>query len=295
MNVLFETESGCHVFQLPPSNPMLAASWEGHHIWSGGVRVVQEQSPSSSLLLSVQLFESDTRELFGQCPMDHPDALRRATDSSRCFVVKVVQGSQFAFVGLMFDKSNDGSQFGAVVADTQRAKERHEAALREASQQEAQPMYASTAFASSGVRDRGGPLLRLELGGKLQSGSSTSSSLQAASVSLSCPPKASGSSRRVQSTPTQPPPSSTPTFSTTNVSSSPSSTSSARPPPPSSTAAAALPQPATAKSTATTTSSAGGGDALDALLGGASTAQRETSSSSSVPPPKRNTLDELFL
>lgn len=70
----------------------------------------------------VELYDSDTNELFGMCPLqDDPQAAARsfqvATDSSRCFVIRVEQQNEFAYIGLNFAEKLDALKFCRAVLE----------------------------------------------------------------------------------------------------------------------------------------------------------------------------------
>ncbi|CAK9059299.1 unnamed protein product [Durusdinium trenchii] len=105
------------VYKVPP-----AASASGHKasdwqeaIWRGNLRIVARGTE-----LSIRLLDSSSGNLFAQCVI--PDGLyehyvERVVDSSRYWVLKIVNGPRHAFIGFGFSERNDAFDFNACLAD----------------------------------------------------------------------------------------------------------------------------------------------------------------------------------
>lgn len=121
--ILFEF-APCHVFRLPPFGYLSSATWEGGHIWSGTVRLVRQLHHDDAPTHAIDLLVTDGLTLFGRCPLkDGPSAqsasssFQVASDSSRCFVVRVEQGEQYAYLGLNFEEKADAFKFCTAVIE----------------------------------------------------------------------------------------------------------------------------------------------------------------------------------
>eukprot|EP00930_Biecheleria_cincta_P072760 TRINITY_DN60108_c0_g1_i1.p1 TRINITY_DN60108_c0_g1~~TRINITY_DN60108_c0_g1_i1.p1 ORF type:complete len:244 (-),score=58.69 TRINITY_DN60108_c0_g1_i1:19-750(-) len=105
------------VYQVPP-----AASAEGHKagdwkeaIWHGNVRVIGKGKD-----LSIRLMNNGTGELFAQCVIpngEYEKYCERVLDSSRYWVLKIVNGHRHAFIGFGFSDRNDAFDFSACLTD----------------------------------------------------------------------------------------------------------------------------------------------------------------------------------
>jgi hypothetical protein len=128
-NVLFETPS-VHVFRLPSTNSLVSEEWEGKHIWTGMLRVVVNQAiPGTSGGVdssSIDLVDTATGALFGRCPLstdakqEQDQCVQSATDSSRCFVLRIVKGQQHAYIGLNFPERSDAYKFSTALTERHR-------------------------------------------------------------------------------------------------------------------------------------------------------------------------------
>ncbi|CAJ1344204.1 unnamed protein product [Effrenium voratum] len=105
------------VYQVPP-----AASASGHKasdwkeaIWRGNVRVVARGKE-----VSIRLLDSGSGNLFAQCVIpnaQYDSYVERVVDSSRYWVLKIVNGQRHAFIGFGFSDRNDAFDFNACLAD----------------------------------------------------------------------------------------------------------------------------------------------------------------------------------
>lgn len=110
----------CHVFRVPQGDMLKSETWEGHHIWTGAIQVVNRANGDGA----VQLIDGD--KLFGECPLyddpDGPKSLQQATDSRRCFVLRIEQGDQFAYLGINFEDRTVAFNFQSAVLDRNKHK-----------------------------------------------------------------------------------------------------------------------------------------------------------------------------
>lgn len=117
--VLFHCDV-CHVFRLPPTNFLVSERWEGNHIWSGSIQVTRKMRSMSHADHFIELWDRTSNELFGQCPLRDDvggAAFQTATDSSRCFVIRIEQGDQFALLGINFEHNTDAFRFCTTVVE----------------------------------------------------------------------------------------------------------------------------------------------------------------------------------
>jgi hypothetical protein len=106
----------CHVFRLPPANLLRSSDWEGKHIWSGSVNLVRLRRTPVSFEHRIDLVDA-SGQLFGSCPLLDESSFQMATDSSRCFVIKISDGDRHAYIGLMFDDRLDALHFRTAVLE----------------------------------------------------------------------------------------------------------------------------------------------------------------------------------
>lgn len=111
---LFEAPE-CHVFRLPASDILKSEKWEGNHIWTGAIEVVRRNGNCE-----LRLFESASNTTFGVCPLADeeekgPQSVQQASDSTRCFVVRVEQGTQFAYLGINFQDRSHAFNFNSAI------------------------------------------------------------------------------------------------------------------------------------------------------------------------------------
>ncbi|RKO98047.1 hypothetical protein CXG81DRAFT_12177 [Caulochytrium protostelioides] len=107
-----------NIYSIPPlvsSRGYRASDWPPEaHIWTGRLRVL-----ISGAQATIALEDAATGELFASCPYDGPRAVEPVTDSSRYFVIRVVNTatSQRAFLGLGFDDRSDAFDLNVVLQD----------------------------------------------------------------------------------------------------------------------------------------------------------------------------------
>ncbi|CUG90590.1 Hypothetical protein, putative [Bodo saltans] len=200
----------CHVFRLPPTGYLSSVLWEGGHIWSGKIRVVRKYSESGTALPThtVHLLELGSDAVFAVCPLKDEaqhagGSFQVANDSSRCFVLRVEQGDQHAYLGINFEEKADAFRFCTAVVE--RNKRLH---LFAQPQEDAVTRYGGSH--SNELRAEG--KIEVDLHGKWAQPSSSGavhSASSASGFSLDNIPRASSHSRRVGSSTQQqqqPPP-----------------------------------------------------------------------------------------
>jgi hypothetical protein len=205
--VLFEFQP-CHVFRLPPTGYLSSALWEGGHIWSGKVRVVRRYAqdgislPTHSVDLLENINDQGTTTVFAVCPLkdDAPSSscsFQVANDSSRCFVLRVEQGDQHAYLGINFEEKADAFRFCTAIVE--RNKRLHLLAhSSNVAQQDAITRYAGSH--ANELRAEG--KIEIDLLGKLATSTpnviSTATTAGRSEFSLDNVPRGAGGNRRVR-------------------------------------------------------------------------------------------------
>jgi len=92
-------------------------SWEGNHLWMGRLRVL-----ASGKNAKIVLDDPKTMNVFAECPLDHPNAVERVIDSSRYFVLRVVNGTRHAFIGIGFRDRNQSFNFNVSIQESQKIR-----------------------------------------------------------------------------------------------------------------------------------------------------------------------------
>lgn len=119
----FERQHACiqnvNVFKIPPlqqAQGYICAQWEGNQMWSGRLRVLQKGSEAR-----IVLDDPNTGKEFAVCPLNHPNAVERAVDSSRYFVLRVVNGERHAFIGIGMKERNEAFDFNVAMKEAIKA------------------------------------------------------------------------------------------------------------------------------------------------------------------------------
>mmetsp|Transcript_24785 Transcript_24785/g.56023 ORF Transcript_24785/g.56023 Transcript_24785/m.56023 type:complete len:231 (+) Transcript_24785:44-736(+) len=105
------------VYQVPPATSAAghqAGEWK-EAIWRGNLRISARGKE-----LTIRLLDRDTNKLFAQCVIpdgEHEKFVERVVDSSRYWVMKIVNGQRHAFIGFGFSERNDAFDFNACLAD----------------------------------------------------------------------------------------------------------------------------------------------------------------------------------
>mmetsp|Transcript_86781 Transcript_86781/g.241515 ORF Transcript_86781/g.241515 Transcript_86781/m.241515 type:complete len:240 (+) Transcript_86781:90-809(+) len=105
------------VYRIPP-----AAGADGHRagdwqeaIWKGSVRVIGRGKD-----LTIKLLDNSSGSLFAQCVIpngEHEKFVERVVDSSRYWVLKIVNGARHAFIGFGFSDRSDAFDFNVCLQD----------------------------------------------------------------------------------------------------------------------------------------------------------------------------------
>lgn len=135
------TVASVNVFKVPPlvqADGYRCTGWEGNQLWSGRIRVLLKGSQARIVLDDVS-----NGKVFAEAPLDHPNAVEAVVDSSRYFVLRVVQGQRHAFIGVGFVERNDAFDFKLQCTEAKRAAADFEAQKNEP--QTAQPIASSGA------------------------------------------------------------------------------------------------------------------------------------------------------
>lgn len=118
----------CYVYRLPPrtsSAGYKAAEWGDMEafLWKGRIRILEigkDSVPSNLTKCFVRLEDSDTGELFANCPYGTDGkAVEPVLDSSRYYVIRVEDSStgQRAFLGMGFPDRSDSFDFNVALQD----------------------------------------------------------------------------------------------------------------------------------------------------------------------------------
>ncbi|CAE7036052.1 NECAP2 [Symbiodinium natans] len=105
------------VYQVPPATSASghrAADWK-EAIWRGHVRII-----ARGKTLTIRLLDNGSDNLFAQCVIpngDYDQFVERVVDSSRYWVLKIVNGPRHAFIGFGFSDRSDAFDFNACLAD----------------------------------------------------------------------------------------------------------------------------------------------------------------------------------
>ncbi|CAE7771272.1 NECAP1 [Symbiodinium microadriaticum] len=105
------------VYQVPPATSATghrAADWK-EAIWRGNVRIV-----AHGKTMTIRLLDTGSETLFAQCVIpngEYEQYVERVVDSSRYWVLKIVNGARHAFIGFGFSDRGDAFDFNACLAD----------------------------------------------------------------------------------------------------------------------------------------------------------------------------------
>nr|CEL66648.1 TPA: Adaptin ear-binding coat-associated protein 2 (NECAP-2) isoform 2 family protein [Neospora caninum Liverpool] len=110
------------VYKIPPRTPQghRAENWKDV-LWTGKLQVA-----SKGRKCSIRLVDRQTGNLFAACPLPekHEEAVERAVDSSRYFVVRLDNGKgRRAYVGVSFADRNDAFDFTCALNDEERRRQ----------------------------------------------------------------------------------------------------------------------------------------------------------------------------
>jgi hypothetical protein len=105
------------MYKIGPRPPQgyIAGDWkETDFIWKGRVRIMEK-----GMKCEIRLEDPATGKLFVSCPVDDQldKAVERVVDSSRYFVLRVINGDRQAYLGLGFQERNDAFEFNVALED----------------------------------------------------------------------------------------------------------------------------------------------------------------------------------
>jgi hypothetical protein len=113
-----------NVFKIPPLNQAegyRCTGWESGHMFTGRIRVLVKGKSAR-----VVIDDPSTGKLFAEAPLDHPNALEPVRDSSRYFVLRIVQGTRHAFIGIGFAERNEAFDFKLACTEAKKASDEFE-------------------------------------------------------------------------------------------------------------------------------------------------------------------------
>lgn len=122
--------NGCRVFKLPPRPPTgyKAEEWGSNLIWTGTCKVISRGETGC-----IRLEDPVTGEKFAETPISGDGVgtsgiVQPVTDSSRFFVLKVVEDGNSAFIGIGFDERTQAFDFNVAISDFRTQSQRITAA-----------------------------------------------------------------------------------------------------------------------------------------------------------------------
>ena len=130
-----------NVFRVPAlkqADGYRCTGWEGNQCWAGRIRVLVKGNKPR-----IVLDDTQTGNIFAEAPLDHPNAIEPVLDSSRYFVIRVVQGTRHAFIGVGFDERNDAFDFKLQCSEAVKAAQEYE-------RQQSAPQTGPVPITSSG-------------------------------------------------------------------------------------------------------------------------------------------------
>lgn len=124
----FERQLCCvpnvNVFKIPPLNQAegyRCTGWEGNQLWSGRLRVLVKGQNAR-----IVLDDANTLQVFAECPLNDEHAVDRVLDSSRYFVLRVVNGTRHAFIGMGMKERNEAFDFNVSIDEARRTVKEYE-------------------------------------------------------------------------------------------------------------------------------------------------------------------------
>ncbi|KAK9458140.1 adaptin ear-binding coat-associated protein 1 NECAP-1 [Dipodascopsis uninucleata] len=118
------------VYQIPPlrsSKGYRAAEWSvDNPLWRGRMRILEISPTTSSrsgsyLKCEIRLEDVDTGELFACAPyFENGKGVEQVLDSTRFFVIRVVDGNRHAYLGMGFQERSDAFDFNIALQDFKR-------------------------------------------------------------------------------------------------------------------------------------------------------------------------------
>ncbi|DAZ95776.1 TPA: hypothetical protein N0F65_010278 [Lagenidium giganteum] len=123
----------CFVFKIPPQISAAghrADSWPKDPNWTGRLVITSVDDQAT-----IELRDPSNGSLFAACPIkkDGPPAVQKVVDSSRYFVLRVVdqKSGRHAFIGIAFENRSDAFDFNVAIDDHQKELSREQAAAEE--------------------------------------------------------------------------------------------------------------------------------------------------------------------
>jgi len=111
----------CYCYKLPPRPAATAykcSDWGlDKPMWTGRCRVL-----SKGQQCTILLEDNNTGDVFGTCPVgeDRSKSVEAVSDSSRYFVIRIVNGTQHAFIGIGFAQRSESFDFNVAIQDHQK-------------------------------------------------------------------------------------------------------------------------------------------------------------------------------
>ena len=114
---MVNTIEKCFAFRIPPQSSATghrAEDWPRDPAWSGKMVI-----SSKGDILYIKLLEIPSNKVFAVCPIERngTQAVQKVTDSSRYFVLRIVDGTRHAFIGIAFDSRSDAFDFNVAIDD----------------------------------------------------------------------------------------------------------------------------------------------------------------------------------
>jgi len=164
-----------------------ASDWPKEAIWSGRLRIVAKGSKCTIFLEHL-----DKEGIFAACPYTNERTVEAVVDSSRYFVMRIVneKAGQTALIGLGFKERTHAFDFKAALQEFEsQANAKAKAAA----------YHAAKGTESADFRIPEGALIHVEVGGKKEGKKKKKKAVAedaGASLSLAPPPSSGGSRRR---------------------------------------------------------------------------------------------------
>lgn len=118
-----------NVFRIPAlkqADGYRCTGWEGNQCWAGRIRVLVKGNQPR-----IVLDDPNTGNIFAEAPLNHENAIEPVLDSSRYFVIRVVNGARHAFIGVGFQERNDAFDFKLQCSEAVKAANEYERQQRE--------------------------------------------------------------------------------------------------------------------------------------------------------------------
>ncbi|KYR00304.1 hypothetical protein DLAC_03473 [Tieghemostelium lacteum] len=115
----------CFIYRIgprPSGAGYKAQDWDpSTYIWSGRLVIIARGDQCT-----IRFEDVNTGEVFAQCPVDD-QSVEPVIDSSRYFVIRIIDGTRHAFVGMGFTDRSDAFDFNATLQDHKtHVKNRHD-------------------------------------------------------------------------------------------------------------------------------------------------------------------------